>query len=131
MNIFYKILAAVLIAVVPILAGFLCDLLHRAAVKVRSEAEDERVRTLIDEIDRAVSGAVTYVNQVFVDELKASKVFDEDEEYAKEAFEMAFEAVLKTLSDDAADYILDFFGDMREYLTVRIEAEVKREKDFF
>ena len=130
MDIFYRLLAAVLIGAVPVLTGFLCDLIHRAAVKFRCEAEDERIGALVDEIDRSVAEAVCYVNQTFVDELKASGVFDEDEEYAKDAFESAFETVLKTLSEDAVGYITDFFGDLREYLTVKIESEVKREKMF-
>lgn len=130
MEFLIKLVEAIAAAAIPVLAGFLCELIHRAAVKLRDEAADEYVKTLIDEIEKSVTDAVAYVNQTLVDELKKSHVFAENPEYADEAFESAYEAVVKTLSDDAMEYIESAFGDIREYLTVKIEKEVRRAKEW-
>ena len=130
MEIFWKILAAVLTAVIPVLTGFLCDFIHKSAQEIKVQSENERTQGFIDEIDRAVCAAVQYVNQTFVNELKESGVFREDETYAKEAFEMAFRTVVETLSDNASDYILKTFGELRKYLEVKIEQEVLNEKEW-
>lgn len=128
MEILSKICIAVLTAVLPILAGFLCDMIHKAALKFQQSAEDARIKTLIDEIDESVRGAVTYVNQTFVDELKKNNLFGEDEAYAKEAFEEAYTTTVRTLSDAAMEYIENTFGDLRQYLTIKIEGTVHKEK---
>lgn len=128
MEIFYKLLAAVLIAVIPIVTGFICDLFRKAAEEYKAKANNERIGALVDEINASVCAAVSYVNQTFVNELKDSGVFSEDETYAKEAFEMAFRTTIETISDDATQYIKETFGDIRKYLEVKIEQEVLIEK---
>ena len=128
MDILYKILATVLIAIIPIVTGFLCDLIYRAAQNAKEKTEDARIARLIDEIGAGVRTAVSYVNQTFVDELKKSGVFGEDEEYAKDAFEQAFTKTIEIISEEAVLYIEDTFGDIREYLEAKIEEAVHDEK---
>lgn len=125
MELFWQILPAVLVAVIPILSGFLCRLLKRLADKVVQNMEDERVKALVGEIDAAVQSAVNYVNQTFVDELKKAGTFGEDPEYAEEAFRMAYETAIETISSDATYWISETFGDVRKYLEVKIEESVQ------
>lgn len=127
MELFWQILPAVLVAVIPILSGFLCRLLKRLADEVVQNMEDERVKTLVGEIDTAVQSAVNYVNQTFVDELKKAGTFGEDPEYAEEAFRTAYETAIETISSDAMDWISETFGDggVRKYLEVKIEESVQ------
>jgi len=125
MELFWQILPAVLVAVIPILSGFLCRLLKRLADKVVQNMEDERVKVLVGEIDMAVQSAVNYVNQTFVDELKKAGTFGEDPEYAEEAFRTAYETAIETISSDAMDWISETFGDVRKYLEVKIEESVQ------
>ena len=128
MEIFWKLLAAVLTAAVPVLTDFLCDLIYRAAQNAKEKTENARIARLIDEIGAGVRTAVSYVNQTFVDELKKSGVFGEDEEYAKDAFEQAFTKTIEIISEEAVLYIEDTFGDIREYLEAKIEEAVHDEK---
>lgn len=125
MELFWQILPAVLVAVIPILSGFLCRLLKRLADKVMQNMENERVETLVGEIDTAVRSAVNYVNQTFVDELKKAGTFGEDPEYAEEAFRTAYETAIETISSEAMDWISETFGDVRKYLEVKIEESVQ------
>ena len=123
---FWKLLAAVLTAAVPVLTGFLCDLIRKMAAEAAVNAKNERIAAIIEEIDEAVRGAVQYVNQTFVDELKKANAFDAEE--AQAAFEAAFQATVETISHDAEQYIEETFGDLRRYLEVKIEKTVKDEK---
>lgn len=127
MELFYQILTAVLTAVLPILCGYVCRLLGQMAKRVAQNAKDERVKILVREIDSAVQSAVIYVNQTFVDELKKSGVFADDQEYAEEAFKTAYETAVETISDDAMNYIQSTFGDVHKYLEVKIEEKVRLE----
>lgn len=125
MELFWQILPAVLVAVIPILSGFLCRLLKRLADEVVQNMEDERVKALVGEIDTAVQSAVNYVNQTFVDELKKAGTFGEDPQYAEEAFRTAYETAIETISSDAMNWISETFGDVRKYLEVKIEESVQ------
>jgi len=125
MELFWQILPAVLVAVIPILSGFLCRLLKRLADEVVQKMEDERVKVLVGEIDAAVQSAVNYVNQTFVDELKKAGTFGEDPQYAEEAFRTAYETAIETISSDAMNWISETFGDVRKYLEVKIEESVQ------
>ena len=122
-DIFWKFLAAVLTAVLPIVAGFLCDLIRKLAAEAAVAAKNEKTEALITEIGDAVRSAVVYVNQTFVDELKKQDAFDEDS--AKKAFETAFQVTVETISHEAETYIEETFGDLRRYLEVRIEETVR------
>ena len=125
MELFWQILPAVLVAVIPILSGFLCRLLKRLADEVVQNMEDERVKALVGEIDTAVQSAVNYVNQTFVDELKKAGRFGDDPQYAEEAFRTAYETAIETISSDAMNWISETFGDVRKYLEVKIEESVQ------
>ena len=125
MELFWQILPAVLVAVIPILSGFLCRLLKRLADEVVQNMKDERVKALVGEIDAAVQSAVNYVNQTFVDELKKAGTFGEDPQYAEEAFRTAYETAIETISSDAMDWISETFGDVRKYLEVKIEDSIQ------
>lgn len=129
MDILREIMISVLIAVIPIFAGFLCDAIHKLAVKASVSAESERKKYLINEIDHAVQTAVMYVNQTFVDALKEAETWNSDD--AKEAFNLAFRTVIETISDDAQDFIIETCGDIQKYLEVKIEEEVKLNKSRF
>lgn len=74
----------------------------------------------------ATGDAVRMTFQTYVDSLKASGSFDEDAQ--ERAFSMALSALLSSLSQSAKDYISENYGDITDYLTTKIEAEVKSQK---
>lgn len=129
MEILEKILSAVLIATLPIMTGFFCDFLRKLAQEAKVRAKTEQIQALIEEIDKAVETAVIYVNQTFVDELKKANTFAEDPEYAHEAFRTAYSTTLEILSEDAQTFIEKTFGNIEDYLAVKIEESVHNEKN--
>ena len=128
MEIFWKILTAVLSAAILVLTVYLCDLIHKAAVRIRERMDSERASDYVWEIENAVTSAVKYVNQTFVDALKADPNVEFDLELQEEAFEEAYKTAVETISGAALNYLFDKFGDIREYLKVKIEEAVRDNK---
>lgn len=75
----------------------------------------------------AVWAAVEYVNQTFVDSLKAAGKFDEEAKMA--AFVLAKDAALLSLSASAQKWLARGFADVDEWFTIQIESAVKGAKE--
>ena len=83
-----------------------------------AKINDIKVQRLVREIGSAVAA----MNQTYVNDLKAAGTFNEAEQ--KEALMRAVSAALKSMSNDAQDYIKSTFGDTTQYLENRIEAQI-------
>lgn len=109
------ILYVILTAVLPLLMTYLYQLV---SVKV----EDSKSADAIS----AVFKAVSYVNQTFVDSLKASGNFDAEAQ--KLAFNKAKDAALEIMSASTKAWLKKSYDNLDEWLTVQIEAAVKVSK---
>ena len=122
-----EILQAVLIAVIPIIAGYLVNLLKKKADEAAVKSGNATASFLIKEIADAISTVVTYVSQTYVDALKNSGQFTLENQ--KEAFQKAMDMAMEILSQEARDFIRKMYGNLTNYLTARIEAEVRLQKN--
>ena len=89
---------------------------------INAQTQNIKVQRLVREIGDAVANAVAAMNQTYVNDLKAAGTFNEAEQ--KEALMRAVSAALKSMSNDAQDYIKSNFGDTTQYLENRIEAQI-------
>lgn len=64
------------------------------------------------------------VSQTYVDELKKAGSFDAEAQ--KQALAMALAACIKAISPATKAFIEETYGDLTEYLTTYIEAEVRK-----
>lgn len=120
------LLIAVITAAVPVLTAFAITYIKRVAANVAAETDDVKAQGYITEIADAVSAAVAATSQTYVDALKqAGKL---DLEAQKEAAQKALTACLASISPAAQAFIEALYGDLTEYLTTKIEAEVRRQK---
>jgi hypothetical protein len=69
---------------------------------------------------------VSAVSQTYVDELKKAGSFDAEAQ--KQALAMALAACIKAISPATKAFIEETYGDLTEYLTTYIEAEVRKQK---
>ena len=120
------IFLAVLTAVVPVLTAYLVVFIRKAGDNAAANAESVKAKTYITETAEAIAAAVAATNQTYVDSLKSAGKFDWDAQ--KEAARKALEACLASISPAAQSFIEAAYGDIREYLTTRIEAEVRAQK---
>ena len=117
---------AVLTAAVPMLTAYLVVFIRKAGDNAAANAESVKAKTYITEAAEAIAAAVAATNQTYVDSLKNAGKFDWDAQ--KEAARKALEACLASISPAAQSFIEAAYGDIREYLTTRIEAEVRAQK---
>ena len=84
------------------------------------------IKAFLAEATDAVSTAVTYTSQTFVDALKKEGIFDKDKQ--QEALKKSLDKAISLLSESAKNALTDIYGDLEAYLTSKIEAEVRSQK---
>ena len=120
------LLQAVLVAAVPVIAAFASKGFVALAQYLGVKMENATLAKYAQEIAQAVATAVTYVSQTYVDELKKSGTFTEENQ--KIAIEKALEVAKQQLTQQALDFISTAYGDITQYLTSLLVAEVRNQK---
>lgn len=121
-----NLLFAVVTAAVPVITGYIIYLARKTGDNAAAETEDIRVQGYIREIADAISDAVAATSQTYVDALKQSGNFTKAAQ--EEAARKALSACLASISPAAQAFIEAAYGDIKEYLTNKIEAEVRKQK---
>lgn len=122
-EIFLEVLQTVIIAVVPVIAGYIAV---QTKAKIASNVKNETERRYAEQIASAVSDAVLMTSQTYVDTLKKSGTFSKEAQ--KEAAEKALSACLAAISPAAKEFINEMYGNVTSYLSTKIEAEVRAQK---
>lgn len=122
-----NIFLAVVTAAVPMLTAYLIVFIRKAGDSAAANTESIKLKTYITEATEAIAAAVAATNQTYVDSLKNAGKFDGAAQ--REAAQKALEACLTSISPAAQSFIEAAYGDIKEYLKTRIEAEVRKQKN--
>ena len=120
------LLQAVLVAAVPVCAAFIGKGIKALADYLGRKSESDVAKRFLDAVADAVSTAVTYTSQVYVDKLKETGQFTKENQ--QEALGIAVAQAKNLLTAEAITYLQTAYGDLNEYLKSRIEAEVRNQK---
>lgn len=120
------LLQAVIIAAVPVVTTYLCNFLKQKSNQAAAKTNNDLATSYIREAADAVTTAVTFTSQTYVDNLKNSGTFTVENQ--KEAFNKAMNKAVEILSAEAKEYLTKAYGDLTNYLTTKIEAEVRNQK---
>ena len=120
------LLQAVIIAAVPICAGAAVKGVRAAVQYLASKSESEIAKKYLTDVADAISTAVTYTSQTYVDALKNSGKFTKENQ--EEALKKAVEQAEKLLTAEARSFLEKAYGDLNAYLVSKIEAEVRVQK---
>lgn len=120
------IFLAVVTAAVPVLTAYLVVCIRKVGDHAAANTESIQAKSYITEAAEAIAAAVAATNQTYVDALKNSGKFTMEAQ--KKAAQKALTACLASISPAAQDFIERAYGDIKEYLTTRIEAEVRKQK---
>lgn len=120
------LLVAVVTVCVPIFTAYIVKAIQKAGDNAAADTEDLKVRGYIEEITAAITQAVSCTSQTYVDALKESGEFTLEAQ--KEALQKSIETAKSILSPAALEFIDDVYGDFVEYVTPKIEAEVRKQK---
>ena len=122
----FNLLMAVLTAAVTALSAFVAAFVKKKGEQAAAETNSTLLKDVIEEVTGIVDIAVSAVSQTYVDELKKAGSFDAEAQ--KQALAMALAACIKAISPAAKAFIEETYGDLTEYLTTYIEAEVRKQK---
>lgn len=119
----------VLTVLLPVVAKYAVDLIKtkiKESTIIEEAAKNENISNLIKDALSDVMDAVLYVNQTFVDTLKAKG------EFTKEAWETAkkkaYNATLLTISEESKKAITEIYGSFDQWLQLKIESSVNMAK---
>jgi hypothetical protein len=126
MDLIAQIFEVCIIPLMGVLTAYFIKLINIKAEELKKEVKNEKTEKYIGMLNNTITNCVIATTQTYVDTLKAQGAFDLEAQ--KAAFNMTYEAVIKLLTDEAAEYINEAVGDLNLYITQKIEAEVKLNK---
>ena len=121
-----NLLAVVITAAVPVITTYAVGYIKKIKKTAQAETDDIKKKGYIEEIATAISDAVSATSQTYVDALKQSGQFTAEAQ--AEAARRALNACIASLAPDTAKFIEAAYGDIKEYLSNKIEAEVRKQK---
>lgn len=114
------------IPILGILAAFVVEFLQVKSKEIINKLDNDVAKKYTEMITNTVTTCVIATNQTYVEALKKSGKFNAEAQ--KLAFEQTKTAVLKILTEDAKEYLTEFYGDLDKQLNSLIEAEVNKNK---
>ena len=123
------ILYIVLTAILPVAAKYTVNFIQariRESAFIEEAAKTETRSILIKDALSDVMDAVLYVNQTFVDTLKARGEFTQSA--WEEAQQKAYNAALLSVSEESKKAVASVYGSFDNWLQLKIEASVQAAK---
>lgn len=121
-----ELLLAVATVCLPIITAYVVKAIKKFGDNAAADTEDLKISGYIDEITQAITQAVSSTSQTYVDSLKESGEFTIEAQ--KIALQKSIETAKAILSPAALEFIDNVYGDFVEYVTPKIEAEVRKQK---
>lgn len=106
--------------------AYLVALVKRETAQLQQKLDNETLDKYMDMAADAVTQAVTYTAQTFVDSLKEQGAFTKEKQ--KEAFECAKNKVLEILGSTVIEALQSLYGDFDVWLTTKIEQTCREIK---
>lgn len=121
-----QIFEVCIIPLLGVLVPFVIKWIRTKTAALAENANNETAKKYIGMLTDTVTNAVIAVKQTYVDALKGKNAFTAEAQ--KEAFTMAYTAVLNNLTDEAKVYLNEAYSDLESYIKVLIEAKVHENK---
>ena len=114
--------------IITVIVPFLISLIRQRIAQLENDKARSLLDGALDELQCAVSTAVSAVSQTYVDSLKKEKKFSVDSQ--KEAFRQAYQKSISLLSTETLDYLKTKFSDedFEELVGSYIESVIYRNK---
>lgn len=122
-----NILVPILLALGTGIAGLITYGFTRLNAWINLKVGNEKLAKALERVSDIVHDAVVLVNQRIVDDLKATGKFNPAKQ--KEAFELALDQALALIDKETKKLLEEVYGDLAAYLSILIEATIKRVKD--
>ncbi|MCX7923013.1 MAG: hypothetical protein N3B21_13535 [Clostridia bacterium] len=120
------IITALVIPILTSITVYLVSFLKKKALALEAKTNNDTLKKFIDLAENIIETTVTAVSQTFVDDLKKNGTFDKASQ--AEAFEMAKQKILSTISENVKQTLISLYGDLDQYVDSRIEYYVRKVK---
>lgn len=124
MNNFYEILWTVIGTIASGLATWLTVVITNW---LNNKIKDKKLAKIASDITVLVMTIVQQTFQVYVEALKKQGKFDEKEQAA--AKKAAVDEIMRQLTEEQKEYINNISNDVRQYISIQIEAAIYRLKN--
>lgn len=121
-----ELFKVVIIPLLALLVKYFCQFVNIKAEEMKEKTENNTYKKYIDMLNTTICTTVIATNQTYVEALKAQGKFDAEAQ--KTAFQMTYDAILKTLGTEAQQYLTEAVGDLNTYIKNAIEAQVNANK---
>ena len=121
-----ELFKVVLIPLLGLLVKYFCQFVKIKADEIKQKNDNDTFKKYIDMLNETIQTTVIATNQTYVESLKAQGKFDAEAQ--KAAFQMTYDTVLKTLSEEAQKYLSSAVGNLNSYITSAIEKNVNENK---
>lgn len=111
------------IPLLGILTTYLISFINSKRAELATKTRNELTAKYMNMLGDTITTCVIATNQTYVDSLKSQGAFDMNAQ--KQALQMTLNSVIAILSDEAKTYLKELYGDLNQYITQRIEAEVR------
>ena len=120
------IFQVVIIPLLTVLTGYAVKWINAKANEIKANTDNEYAQKYITMLNDTITSTVIAVNQTYVDALKDKDAFTKEAQ--EEAFKRVYTAVMASLTEEADYYLSQIIGDLNEYITNKIEEQVKLNK---
>ena len=121
-----ELFKVVIIPLLALLVKYFCQFVNIKAEEMKEKTENDTYKKYIDMLNTTICTTVIATNQTYVEALKAQGKFDAEAQ--KTAFQMTYDAIIKTLGTEAQQYLTEAVGDLNTYIKNAIEAQVNANK---
>ena len=126
MKLLYDVFNLCIVPLMGVLAFYLVQYIKAKGNEIAANVDSELASKYILMLTTTITDCVVATNQTYVEALKKEGKFDKEAQY--KAFQMTYNAIMDILTEDAKEYLNNFYGDLSLYLSKRIEAEVVANK---
>ena len=126
MNLLYDIFDLCIVPLFGVLVAYIVKYINAKGNEISTTVDSELASKYIVMLTTTITDCVIATNQTYVEALKREGKFNKEAQ--DKAFQMTYDAVMDILTEDAKEYLANFYGDLTLYLTKRIEAEVVANK---
>jgi len=121
-----ELFKVVIIPLLALLVKYFCEFVNIKAQELKQKNDNDTYKKYIDMLNNTIQTTVIATNQTYVDALKAQGKFDAEAQ--QKAFQMTYDAIIKTLGTEAQHYLSEAVGDLNAYINNAIEAQVNVNK---
>ena len=122
----YQILEVCIIPLLGIATAYFIKWVNAKSLEIQNKVDSDTADKYIAMLDDTICACVIATTQTYVEALKKDNAFTKEAQV--EAFNLTFNAVMAVLTDEAKEYLTEFYGDLTAYITNKIEAEVQLNK---